>query len=136
MIGTIRTFTPQIREMILNRLDELVTHTAKAFGASATLRYKATDPATINDAQQAAFAQRVATRLFGEGNVISGLKPSMGAEDFAYMLQQKPGAYLRIGQGTDSARATFLHDSYYDFNDDLIPYGAGLLAALVEYADQ
>ncbi|MDR1529536.1 MAG: amidohydrolase [Burkholderiales bacterium] len=135
MIGTVRTFKPQVQEMIQKRLHEVVTSIAAAFGATATLRYITIDPATINDAAQATFAKKVAARLFGDDNIISDLKPSMGAEDFTYMLQRKPGAYLRIGQLGATSRETFLHNSEYDFNDEVIPYGAGLLAGLVEDID-
>ena len=137
LVGTVRTFNARTQERIEARLRELVTSVAAGFGARATLRYDRIDPATLNDAQQARFAARVAAQLFGEENIVHDLEPSMGAEDFSYMLQQKPGAYLRLGQGStgggsDERHNLFLHNSRYDFNDAAIPYGAGLLAGLVE----
>jgi len=133
LVGTVRTFDTETQEWIEVRLRELVTTVAAGFGAVATLRYDRIDPATINNVQQAQFAARVAAQLFGEENVVHDLEPSMGAEDFSYMLQKKPGAYLRLGQGSgDGKHDLFLHNSRYDFNDAAIPYGAGLLAGLVE----
>ncbi|MDR2017010.1 MAG: amidohydrolase [Burkholderiales bacterium] len=135
LVGTVRTFLPETRHWIEARLRELVTAIAAGFGAKVKLRYEQVDPATCNDAQQARFAARVAAQLFGEENVIHDLEPSMGAEDFSFMLQKKPGAYLRLGQSNgegDEQGGRFLHNSRYDFNDAIIPYGAGLLAGLVE----
>ncbi|MDR2243897.1 MAG: amidohydrolase [Burkholderiales bacterium] len=133
LVGTVRAFRAETQERIEARLRELVTSVASAFGARATLRYNRIDPATINDAQQARFAACVAAQLFGEENVVHDLEPSMGSEDFSYMLQKKPGAYLRIGQDGGGEQDGFvLHNSRYDFNDAAIPYGAGLLAGLVE----
>ncbi len=133
LVGTVRTFRPETQDRIEARLRELAVSVAAGFGARATLLYERLDPATVNDAQQARFAARVAAQLFGEENVVHDLEPSMGAEDFSYMLQKKPGAYLRLGQGGgDEQHCRFLHNSRYDFNDTAIPYGAGLLAGLVE----
>ncbi|MDR0771409.1 MAG: amidohydrolase [Burkholderiales bacterium] len=133
LVGTVRTFHAETQNRIEERLRELVIAVAAGFGAKATLHYDRVDPATISDAQQARFAARVAAQLFGEENVVHDLEPSMGAEDFSYMLQKKPGAYLRLGQGdSDERHGVFLHNSRYDFNDAVIPYGAGLLAGLVE----
>lgn len=135
LVGTVRTFHAETQQRIEARLRELVTSMAASFGAKATLRYERIDPATINDAKQASFAAKVAAQLFGEENVVHDLEPSMGAEDFSYMLQKKPGAYLRLGQESDPSggkHGLFLHNSCYDFNDEAIPYGAGLLAGLVE----
>ncbi|MDR2711160.1 MAG: amidohydrolase [Burkholderiales bacterium] len=133
LAGTVRTFRPETQEWVETRLRELVTSVASGFGARATLRYDRIDPATINNAQQARFAAKVAAQLFGEENVVDDLEPSMGAEDFSFMLQKKPGAYLRLGQNSgEEQHGLFLHNSRYDFNDAVIPYGAGLLAGLVE----
>lgn len=133
MIGTARTFLPQVQDAVEKRLREMIPAVAAGFGAEAKLDYERIDPATVNDARQAAFAEKVAAELFGAENVVRDLQPSMGAEDFSYMLLQKPGAYLRIGQQNDRPRCNaFLHNDLYDFNDDLIPYGAAMLAGLVE----
>jgi len=133
LVGTVRTFRPATQDMIERRLHELVPTLAAAFGAKATLKYERVYPATIIHDAQTAFAMQVAARLVGADNVIDNLDPSMGSEDFAFMLQAKPGAFARLGQGgaTDGA---FLHSSHYDFNDAVIPLGAGFLAALAERA--
>ena len=88
---------------------------------------------TVNSPRQSEFAARVGERIFGAANVITDFNPVMGGEDFSYMLQAKPGAYVFLGQG-GGPNACFLHNPGYDFNDDVIPLGAGFLAALVEDA--
>ena len=129
--GTVRTFRPEVQEMVEVRLTELVESTARAFGAEGRTLYERIYPATINHAAQARFAGDVAAKLVGEYNVIRDLAPSMGAEDFAFMLQEKPGCYVRLGQGGGPSNC-FLHNSRYDFNDAVIPLGAAFFAALAE----
>ena len=129
LIGTVRTFLPATQDMIERRLHELVGSIAAAFGARATLRYERVYPATVNHDREAKFAAEVAAGLVGWQNVVANLAPSMGAEDFSFMLQAKPGAFARLGQG-----GNFLHNSTYDFNDSVIPLGAGFLASLAETA--
>ncbi len=133
LVGTVRTFLPATQDMIERRLAELVPQIAAAFGASARLDYRRVYPATINHDRQAAFAAEVAEALVGADNVVRNLPPSMGSEDFSFMLQAKPGAFVRLGQG-GAEGGCFLHNSTYDFNDAVIPLGAGYLAALVERA--
>jgi len=133
LIGTVRTFRPATQDMIERRLDELVGSIAAAFGARATLKYERVYPATVNHDTQAEFAATVADGLIGRDNVVRNLEPSMGSEDFSFMLQAKPGAFARLGQGGLEG-GCFLHNSKYDFNDAVIPLGAGYLAALVETA--
>ena len=79
------------------------------------------------------FAARVGEKVFGKDNVVTDGEPTMGGEDFAYMLQAKPGAYVFLGQG-GAQGGCYLHNTAYDFNDDVIPFGAGYLAALAEQA--
>jgi hippurate hydrolase len=133
LVGTVRTFRPATQDMIERRLHELIPTIAAAFGAKATLRYERVYPATINHDRQAAFAADVADALVGSDKVVRNLDPSMGSEDFSFMLQAKPGAFARLGQG-GAESGCFLHNSRYDFNDDVIPLGAGYLAALAEQA--
>ena len=133
LVGTVRTFRPATQDMIERRLSELVPTIAAAFGASATLRYERVYPATINHTREAHFAADVAEALVGSGNVVRNLDPSMGSEDFSFMLQAKPGAFARLGQGGVEG-GCFLHNSKYDFNDAVIPLGAGYLASLAERA--
>jgi len=133
LVGTVRTFRPATQDLIERRLAELVHAVASAFGATADVRYERVYPATVNHDGPTAFAIDVAEALVGPGNVVRDLDPSMGSEDFAFMLQARPGAFARLGQG-GAERGTFLHSSRYDFNDDVIPLGAGYLAALAERA--
>jgi amidohydrolase len=132
LVGTVRTFSPAAQDVIENRLDELCSGIAQSFGASASVHYERIYPATINTAAEAQFAADVAASLVGEANVKRNMDPSMGAEDFSFMLQAKPGAYLRLGQGGEGS--CFLHNSQYDFNDEVLPLGSALFASLVERA--
>ena len=133
LVGTVRTFRPATQDMIEKRLTELVQSIAAAFGARARLHYERVYPATINHYREAMFAADVAEALIGRDNVVRNLDPSMGAEDFSFMLEAKPGAFARLGQG-GAEGGCFLHNSTYDFNDAVIPLGAGYLAALAEAA--
>jgi hippurate hydrolase len=128
LVGTVRTFRPEVQDMVEERLARLVDSVAVAFGATASLHYQRTYPATVNSQEHATFAADVAAALVGEDHVVRQMPPSMGAEDFSFMLQVKPGAYLRLGQGGGA----FLHNPRYDFNDEVLPLGAALLAGLVE----
>jgi hippurate hydrolase len=128
LVGTVRTFRPEVQDMVEERLARLVDSVAVAFGATASLEYKRTYPATVNSVEHAEFAADVASDLVGADKVQRHLAPSMGAEDFSFMLQVKPGAYLRLGQGGGA----FLHNTRYDFNDEVLPLGAALFAQLVE----
>jgi hippurate hydrolase len=133
LVGTVRTFRPATQDMIEKRMTELVMSIAAAFGARARLDYQRVYPATINHERETQFAADVATALVGAENVVRNLDPSMGSEDFSFMLQVKPGAFARLGQG-GLEEGGFLHSSRYDFNDAVIPLGAGFLASLAERA--
>ncbi len=130
LVGTVRTFSPQVQAQVEQRLTELCQSVAAGFGASAQVRFERIYPATINTPAEALFAGDVAQGLVGARNVQRNMEPSMGAEDFSFMLQKKPGAYLRIGQ--DARGGAFLHNSRYDFNDEILPLGAALHASLIE----
>jgi amidohydrolase len=132
LVGTVRTFRREVQDMIEDRLGRLVESVALGFGATARLKYQRSYPATINSEREAHFAADVAASLVGEAHVVRQLPPSMGAEDFSFMLQVKPGAYLRLGQGGEGS--CFLHNSRYDFNDEVLPLGAAMFAALAEQA--
>jgi amidohydrolase len=132
LVGTVRTFTSDVQELVETRLTELCSAVALGFGATATVKYERVYPATRNSASEAAFAADVAESLVGSDHVMRDLEPSMGAEDFSFMLQVKPGAYLRIGQGGEGS--CMLHNSRYDFNDDILPLGSALHAGLIEQA--
>ena len=130
MRGTARTLDPAIQDMIEKRMGEVVTHTAEAFGASAVLNYQRKYPVTSNSTVQAAFAARIAAEVVGEGRVDPETPPLMGAEDFSFMLNARPGAFIFVGNG-DTAN---VHHPQYDFNDELIPVGCSYWARLVETA--
>jgi hippurate hydrolase len=132
LVGTVRTFSPDVQELVERRLQELCSAIALGFGASASVTFDRIYPATINTAAEAIFAGDVAESIVGPGNLVRNMEPSMGAEDFSFMLQAKPGAYLRLGQGGEGS--CFLHNSRYDFNDDVLPLGSALHASLAEQA--
>jgi amidohydrolase len=130
LVGTVRTFLPEVQDLIERRLAELCSAIALGLGATATVHYERVYPATINTPAEANFAADVAESLVGAEHVVRDMEPSMGAEDFSFMLQTKPGAYLRIGQGGEGS--CFLHNGRYDFNDDILPLGSALHAGLIE----
>ncbi|MEJ6021061.1 M20 aminoacylase family protein [Ramlibacter sp. PS4R-6] len=129
IVGTIRTFKTEVQALVERRLQEIASAVALGFGATASVRYERSYPATVNTPDEASFAADVAESLVGPEHVDRDLEPSMGAEDFSFMLQNKPGAYLRLGQGADNC---FLHNARYDFNDDVLPLGSALHASLAE----
>ena len=131
LIGTVRTFSDDVQKLVESRMRTLVATIADAFGAKAELNYQRSYPATINSADEANFLADIATELFGEQKVVRNLIPSMGSEDFSFMLQQRPGAYFRLGQG-GAEDGKLLHNPKFDFNDDVIPVGSAMFAALVE----
>ncbi len=128
--ATIRSFTPAVRDLVEARFREIVQGVAAAFGVSAEIRYERGYPPTINDAEKARFAAGVAREVAGEDAVRDNFGREMGAEDFAYMLEARPGAYLFMGIGPGEG----LHHPGYDFNDAAAPYGASFFARLVERA--
>ena len=130
IVGTVRTFNPDVQALIERRLGELCCAIALGMGATASIHFERIYPATINTPEEALFAGDVAASLIGDDHVVRDMDPSMGAEDFSFMLQSKPGAYLRIGQGGEGS--CFLHNSRYDFNDDILPLGSALHAGLAE----
>ena len=131
LIGTVRTFSAEMRVLAEKRIKEIATSVAQGLGASAEVEYRRGYPATVNTEKEAVFAAQVGEKVFGKGNVVTDGEPTMGGEDFSYMLQAKPGAYVFLGQGGQQG-GCFLHNPGYDFNDEVIPLGAGYLAALVE----
>jgi hippurate hydrolase len=131
LAGTVRSFRPETRTLAETKVKEIVERVAGALGATAEIEFRRGYPATVNSEPEAAFAARVGERIFGRGGVITDAEPTMGGEDFAYMLQARPGAYVWLGQGGMQG-GCFLHNAAYDFNDEVIPLGAGYLAALAE----
>ncbi len=128
MLGTARTFSTDVQDIVEQRVIEVVENTARALGADAEVRYLRDYPVTINSEQETAFAAEVARQVTGEMGVDTDVAPTMGAEDFSYMLNERPGALIWIGNG-DSAG---LHHPAYNFNDEVIPAGVSYWAQLVE----
>jgi amidohydrolase len=125
--GTVRTLTPEVRELVERRVREIVAGVAQITGAKIDLVYQRGYPVTVNHAPQTAFATKIAKDVAGEANVFE-TQPMMGAEDFSYMLEARPGAFIFCGNG-DSAG---LHHPAYNFNDDAIVYGTSYWIKLVE----
>ena len=130
LTGTVRTLDEEVRNFVEKRLTEVSQGVARAFGAEAQVAYRRGYPITVNAERPAALAGKVATDVAGRGQVDVNVDAMMGGEDFAYMLQAKPGAYVFLGNGDSSQ----LHTDTYDFNDDIIPIGVSYWAKLVETA--
>lgn len=128
--GTVRTLRKEMAELAERRMREISAGIAAAHGAQITVDYDNNYPVTFNDPAEAAFAEQVAIEVAGEGGVDANVAPLMGGEDFSYMLEARPGAFIFIGNG-DSA---YLHNSSYDFADDAIPHGISYWVRLAETA--
>lgn len=130
--GMLKWFDRDVQQVLRERLARVVASVAEAFGCTARLDYDELYPPTCNTPEEAALLARAARRVVGDAQVITELEPSMGSEDFSFMLHARPGAYFRLGQGMAEGR--FLHHPAYDFNDATIPTGSAVFAALVEEA--
>jgi amidohydrolase len=128
--GTARSFSANVRDQLRERVHEIVEGTARAYGCRADLTYTSDYPVLVNDANRAAFVADVASEIAGPNKVNRDFPPMMSAEDFAFMLQQRPGAFIYVGNG-DSAG---LHHPAYNFNDEAIPFGTSYWARLAETA--
>jgi amidohydrolase len=128
--GTARSLLPEVRDILENRLREIVEGTAKAYGAKATLTYNRHYPVTRNHVKQTEFAAAIAGDVVGGDRVDTDTPPLMGGEDFSFMLEARPGAFIFIGNGDTAG----LHHPAYDFDDNAIPVGASYWARLVETA--
>lgn len=130
--GTVRTLTPEMRDMAERMIGEIARGTAAAHGAEAELFYHRRYPPTINHAEQAGRAADAMAEVVGEAKLVREAPPVMGGEDFSFMLEKRPGAFLFVGQAEGAKGATSVHHPAYDFNDNLLPIGAGYFARLVE----
>jgi hippurate hydrolase len=135
--GTVRTFSEAVLDTIERRMQEVSKDLCAAFGATCTFEFKRNYPPTINHPQESAFVQKVIQSVYGTKSLVPQ-EPTMGAEDFSFMLQKTPGAYFFIGYGDGVHRETghaegpcVLHNPSYDFNDELIPWGGSLWVHLV-----
>ena len=131
--GTIRSFKPEVQELVEKAIERLCSGIASAFGAQIKAVFDHRYPPTVNSVPEAALCCRVAEALLGTDKVLKNELPSMGAEDFSYMLQEKPGCYVWLGNGPGVGGCT-LHNPHYDFNNELIPYGISYWVRLVETA--
>ena len=141
LIGTVRTFTLPVLDLIEQRMRDMATHTAAAFGATVEFNFHRNYPPLINHAAETTFAVGVMQQIVGAENVDAAVEPTMGSEDFAFMLQHKPGCYVFLGNGDGGHRdlghglgPCNLHNPSYDFNDDLLPIGATYWVRLAEAA--
>ncbi len=136
--GTVRTFSIEALDLIEARMRQVAEHTCAAFGASCEFAFHRNYPPTVNHPAETAFVQEVLAKVVGAENVLP-FEPTMGAEDFSYFLQAKPGCYFTIGNGDGAHRdgghglgPCMLHNPSYDFNDDLIPLGATAWVRIAE----
>jgi hippurate hydrolase len=127
--GTTRAFDPAVRDAIEPAMRRVAEGAAASLGATVEMRYERRYPPTVNSAAETEIAATAAADLVGADKVRRDLLPSMGAEDFAWFLQEKPGAYIWIGNGETAAN---LHNPHYDFNDDILPLGASYWVRLAE----
>ncbi|HYY85314.1 MAG TPA: M20 aminoacylase family protein [Beijerinckiaceae bacterium] len=130
LLGTVRTLTDEVRDLCETRIRAVVESVCAAYGATVKIEYNRGYPVTRNHPEQADFLARIAAQVGGEGAVDADITPLMGAEDFSYMLEQRPGAYIFLGDGATAG----VHHPAYDFNDEAIPYGVSLWAKVVETA--
>jgi amidohydrolase len=128
LLGTVRTLTDEVRDLCETRIRAIAENVCAAFGAKATIEYSRGYPVTFNDPDRTAFMTRVAQEVAGEAAVDTTIAPLMGSEDFSFMLEERPGAYIFVGNGDTAG----VHHPAYDFNDEAAPYGASLWAKIIE----
>ncbi len=128
--GTVRTLSPQVQDATELQVKKLIADTAQTFGGQATIEYRRDYPATINHTDETVFAASVAAQVVGEDQVDDNIMPMMGAEDFSFMLNERPGAFIFIGNGESAS----LHHPKYNFNDDAIAFGCNYWITLIEAA--
>jgi hippurate hydrolase len=128
--GTARSLTPNVQDLLQKRVPEIVEGTARLYGATAKVKYRRGYPVLTNHTAQTDFAATVAGEVAGKGNVDTEMTPVMGAEDFSFMLNARPGAFIFIGNGESAG----LHHPAYNFNDEAIPFGTSYWVRLAETA--
>jgi len=133
LAGTVRSFREEVRDSVAPAMKRIADGICAAYGATAELRYDKLYPATVNSVEETEQAVAAAAAVVGADAIDRSPVPSMGAEDFAYMLREKPGSYIWMGNG-DVGGGCKLHNPGYDFNDEIIPIGVSYWAELVEQA--
>ena len=131
LAGGVRSFDPEVRKRLLQRVEEVAVSVAAAFNARAQINWGIRFPAVMNHADQTVLAAGAAAYVAGAENVATDSEPSLGSEDFAYMLEEKPGCYLFIGNGSGKGGCV-IHNPGYDFNDDILALGASYWVRLTE----
>ena len=126
--GTVRTLCKEVRDMAQEKITQLITNTALTYGAKVNLNYARGYPVMINSELETNHMVHVAKKIVGDNNVDNNASQVMGAEDFSYMLEERPGAYIRVGNGSTAS----LHHPNYDFNDEAIPFGTSFWVELAE----
>jgi hippurate hydrolase len=141
LVGTVRTFTTEVLDLVEKRMQSLAEGIAAAFDAEVEFTFRRNYPPLVNHARETKFALEVMKSVVGESMVDGNVEPTMGAEDFAFFLQEKPGCYIFIGNGEGDHRdgghglgPCVLHNASYDFNDRLLPIGASFWVHLAEAA--
>jgi hippurate hydrolase len=139
LVGTVRTFTTEVLDLVERRMGKIAQGVCAAFNASVDFSFKRNYPPLVNHPEQTAFAVEAMKAVVGADNVDANVEPTMGAEDFAFMLQAKPGCYVFLGNGDGGHRLgghglgpCQLHNGSYDFNDQLLPIGASYWVRLAE----
>ncbi|MCK6412249.1 MAG: M20 family metallopeptidase [Azonexus sp.] len=131
--GTLRSFKSEVQETVERAIERLCSGIAAANGAQISVHFDHRYPATVNSVHEANFCREVAAEVFSGERVLTDVLPSMGAEDFAYMLREKPGCYVWLGNGPGTGGCT-LHNPHYDFNDDILGFGVAYWVRLVQKA--
>ena len=133
--GTVRSFKPEMQDLVEERMRRICQATAEAYGATVDVHYERRYPPTVNNEAETEFCADVARGLAGADKVITDTPPVMGSEDFSFMLQRKPGCYIRVGNGAPGEYGSVtVHNPRYDFNDAALPWGASYWAQLAEAA--
>lgn len=130
--GTVRAFRPEVQDATEAKMSKICRSIAEAFDARVDVNYDRRYPPLINDAEHIEKCAGIARELIGDDNVDTEAAPVMGSEDFAYMLQHRPGCYINLGNGVGDEGGVNVHNPGYDFNDAALPYGASFWALLVE----
>ena len=129
--GTIRYFRPEVEKAVGIAVRRITENVAAAHGATVKIHYELRYPPTVNHPAETEEAARVAALVVGAENVVRDATPTMGAEDFSYMLQKRPGTYVWVGNGSAEG-GCFCHSPTYDFNDEILPIGTTFWVKLVE----
>ncbi len=128
ILGTVRTLSPAVQDLAESRVRSILDHVCAAFGATATIEYWRGYPVTVTDVDKTSFITGVAKEIAGESGVDTAVQPMMGSEDFSFMLNERPGAYIFVGNGDTAG----LHHPKYNFDDQAAPYGVSLWAKIIE----